>query len=555
VSTSPLFRRPRDDDGFTLVEILVSITVMGILMTALTSFFTTSLAVTKQQSGKQMAAQIADGAVEKVRAMRGSSVVTGRDRNSSDTQWNNPATGVSPYLADMREAWDSTAVFPAGATAPLPTQAVPVVVNGVSYSQYWYVGRCWQPAAGGDCGSTQTTGFVEFYRVVVAVTWPNVRCGATGICAYVTSTLVGNSEDPIFNPNQTVQPPAVSNPGAQVSTVTVAVSLQLTSSGGAPPVTWSGTGLPPGITVASNGLTTGTPTTAGTYNVVASATDAFGQTGTAAFTWTVNAVPVLTNPGDQASAIGDVVSLQPAMTGGSAPLTWSVTKPTAWGATGLPPGLSLNTTTGRISGTATTAGPARDVTLTVTDHFGVASSVTFKWRVQSLRAVSPGAQSTAAGNLGFVLLSATGGTGVYTWTFTNVPSGMSTTTSGLIWGFPDHGTQWLVTATVTDSAGATDSVTFDWTVTSNPSYVQVTSPSADRTDNLNANISFTAAASGGGGGGGYTWTATGLPTGVTITSGGVVSGRVTQTGTYTTTLTATSNNGKWAKYMFTWTVQ
>ncbi|MEU7476088.1 S8 family serine peptidase [Lentzea sp. NPDC042327] len=84
--------------------------------------------------------------------------------------------------------------------------------------------------------------------------------------------------------------PAVTNPGAQTSTVGTPVSLQLSASGGTPPYTWSVTGLPAGLSASSSGAISGTPTTAGTSSVTATVTDSTGKTGSATFSWTVNAV-------------------------------------------------------------------------------------------------------------------------------------------------------------------------------------------------------------------------------------------------------------------------
>jgi hypothetical protein len=87
---------------------------------------------------------------------------------------------------------------------------------------------------------------------------------------------------------------------------------------------------------------------------------------------TTNAVPVLTNPGNQTSVIGTPLSLQLV---GSDPAGQAVT----FGATPLPPGLAIATTTGRITGTPTTAG-SYVVTAVVTD--GVLSDAeTFTWTV------------------------------------------------------------------------------------------------------------------------------------------------------------------------------
>ncbi len=83
--------------------------------------------------------------------------------------------------------------------------------------------------------------------------------------------------------------PAVANPGNQSSVVGTAVTLNNSASGGTPPYTWSATGLPPGLSInSSTGQVTGTPTTAGSYNVTITATG--GGSGSTSFTWTVSTV-------------------------------------------------------------------------------------------------------------------------------------------------------------------------------------------------------------------------------------------------------------------------
>ncbi|WP_448700723.1 M4 family metallopeptidase, partial [Streptomyces avidinii] len=79
-------------------------------------------------------------------------------------------------------------------------------------------------------------------------------------------------------------------PIANQNTVTGgAVSLQVQATSTNPgALSYAATGLPAGLSInSSNGLISGTATTAGTSNVTVTVTDSQNQTGTAAFTWTV----------------------------------------------------------------------------------------------------------------------------------------------------------------------------------------------------------------------------------------------------------------------------
>lgn len=555
-------RRPSEptaDAGFSLIEMIVAITVIGVVMTALTSFFVTSLAATSRQRGTQVAIQLAGDGIERVRALKGSSVLAGRDHASSTRQWQDAVTGVLPYLTGMQQVWDPAAATDAGGSAALPTTPRSITINQVPYDVHWYVGRCWQPAAGGDCGTAQSAGYVGFLRVVSAVTWPENRC-TDGTCSFVTSTVVSDaSYEPVFNANSAAEAPKVDNPGEQFGEVSVPVSLQITGEDGAPPITWSAAGLPAGLTMNSSGLITGTPTVAEQPTVTVSSTDGFGLIGTAAFRWTVNALPKLTDPGDQVHGVKSAASLAMGVSGGTAPFTWAVTKPGPWGATGLPPGLSIAPATGVISGTPTTVGAAQQVTVTVTDRYGKAASTDFTWAITTPKLLTPGTQTSTAGSAATrVTLTATGGTAPYVFTATGLPPGLTITPAGVISGTPTRGTRFLVTLTVTDKAGVTDSVVIVWNVLGSASLLTITEPAGDLTgdlsDDVDEQVSVKVRATGGSGG--YQWSATGLPPGTTINqTAGLIGGRPTEEGTYTVTLTVRDSGGRTAYLMFRWTIR
>jgi subtilase family serine protease len=77
----------------------------------------------------------------------------------------------------------------------------------------------------------------------------------------------------------------VTNPGTQMGIAGKPVTLQIhATDSGAAPLTYTATGLPPGLSVNSSaGTITGTPSHAGAYTVTISATDAYTNSGTARF--------------------------------------------------------------------------------------------------------------------------------------------------------------------------------------------------------------------------------------------------------------------------------
>lgn len=166
----------------------------------------------------------------------------------------------------------------------------------------------------------------------------------------------------------------LTNPGAQASTVGVAVSKQLiaTDSAAGAALTFTAAGLPTGLSISSAGLVTGTPTAITTSSVTVRATDETGAFGTATFSWVTKNLVTVTNPGARTGTVGSPTSLQLAATdSAAATLTYS--------ATGLPTGLSMRSG-GLISGTPVKAG-AFSVTIRVTDQTGAFGTVVFSWPI------------------------------------------------------------------------------------------------------------------------------------------------------------------------------
>lgn len=137
----------------------------------------------------------------------------------------------------------------------------------------------------------------------------------------------------------------------------------VTATGGLAPYTFTATGtLPAGVSLSTAGVFSGTPTTVGPVTFTVQAADSETPAVTATQSYTVTIVPTLaiTTATLSAANIGVAYSATIAATGGVPPYTFAVTT----GA--LPTGITLNPTTGVLSGTPTSAG-SFVFTITATD--------------------------------------------------------------------------------------------------------------------------------------------------------------------------------------------
>ena len=322
---------------------------------------------------------------------------------------------------------------------------------------------------------------------------------------------------------------------------------------------YTATGLPSWLSLnSSTGVISGTPpvpTAPASYTVTVTAMDVLGYSVSGSFTVTVPTV---------APVFNSTPAAQTAQPGAA----WSYVAPAAtdvngygvtYSASGMPTGISFNASTHTFSGTPTTGG-TYTVTYTATPSTGSATSTTFTITVPNVAPVFSGSTSTQTlqpgASLSYQAPAATDANGYsITYSASGLPSGISfnASTRTFSGSLTTAGT-YTVTYTATSSAGTAVSQTFNITV---PTVTPVFSGGMSNQSGTAtlAMTSYTAPAATDANGASITYSASGLPAGISFTaSTRTFSGTPSTAGTYTVTYTATASTGTVASATFTITV-
>jgi PKD repeat protein len=323
--------------------------------------------------------------------------------------------------------------------------------------------------------------------------------------------------------------PVINSPATATGQADVAFSYQITATNGA--TSFGATGLPTGLVLnPATGLISGTASVATAMPVAVglSATNA-GGSGLGTLTLTIQPAgpaPVVTSAASASGRVGVAFSYT----------ILATHSPTSFAATSLPAGLSVNNSTGVISGVPGVAG-FYNVTLSASNYSGTGLSpfaLTIQLGVPSI--TSAGSASGVVGENFTYQISATNSPASFT--ASGLPAGLSVSPSGLISGAPAAAGTFPVSLGATNAAG-TGNGTLELTVKPKPAPPVITSAT---TASGQASVAFS-----------YQITATnsptsfaagGLPAGLNVdVTTGLITGTPTTAGSYPVSLSANNSGG------------
>lgn len=288
--------------------------------------------------------------------------------------------------------------------------------------------------------------------------------------------------------------------------------------------------------------------TARTFTLTA--THSSGGTSTASVTYNVSAPTISLSPTSlPTTKVNNSYNQTITASGGRSSYSFSYTG-------SLPPGLSLSSG-GTISGTPTSQG-SYNFTVTATDADGYTGSRAYTIQVDAQNITPTISQFQIAligpNNWGSSVSGGYGTTPQFRWSTTNASSVVISATSGntsgslnasstgspVLGSINAYGTT-TITLTATSSTGDVATATVYFVGPSGPSISL--SPSSLPGEYINRSYNQTVSASGGSAPYTYTHTAGTLPNGLSLSSGGSITGTTSATGTFTFTITATDASG------------
>lgn len=150
------------DGGFTLIEVLASLAVIGVVLTAATTFFIRSMVMIDLQGSRQVAIQVASTSLEQLRAMSGEPAMT----------WLLAKVDAGPLAA-------------------------PNTQGSLAYRQTWTCTDGPNPCVAASLATALSAGPI-LLGATVRVTWTSKDC-AGNQCSYSATTKVSiTTYEPVF---------------------------------------------------------------------------------------------------------------------------------------------------------------------------------------------------------------------------------------------------------------------------------------------------------------------------------------------------------------------
>lgn len=437
-----------------------------------------------------------------------------------------PSAGdLGEFIVAQNAGINFDGVIPAAPPLPIaPT--LNATINGATVGSPYNQVISATPGNAGDTLTFTVTGLpngLTFDNATNAIVGTPTAIGIFPLTITVTDQTNGSSTTGTTQ-IQVADAPIVFNPTPLTlnqGTVNVAYSQKLSVTGGYGAITYAITGsLPTGLSLTGDTIS-GTPTTAGSTSLTVQATDSQGYSQVATATLTI------VNPVQQApvacsgtnKVISSVNKFSLDIAGGIANGGQSVNYAPQAGTTFIAP--ATNFVSGEL---VTYVGTLDNMGFCVAATMTVAPGLNLNTISLPIGIVGSAYPNTA--------ITPAGGVAPYTVTVSGLPAGLTFDGANII-GTPAFGTNGTTTISISvnDAIGETVNSSLSLTINPPPAIV-VGATSLPATGTVG--VLYTGSASATGGVGALTWSASGLPTGVSIMPAGTISGTPSATGAFST---------------------
>ncbi|HTM50376.1 MAG TPA: putative Ig domain-containing protein, partial [Bryobacteraceae bacterium] len=396
-----------------------------------------------------------------------------------DQRGNSTSKSFSLTIQEPPLAISSVSPLPAGVVG-VPYSFTFVAVNGIK--PYGFSGSGLPPGlnlsqSGVLSGTPASAG--QFTLSVTVIDCLQCSNGASVDGSEGRSAQASKQFSLTINPAATTPPPTGGTAGNLAITsssplpagaVNSPYTFTFEATGGLKPYTFSATSTPPGLTLAANGVLSGTPTAPGQFTVSVGVSDS-GQgsarlSATQSFSLRIALGLTVTTPTPIAATLGSPLTVVMTSVGGVPRYLWFPVSGSA-----LPPGFTLDAGSGFLGGTPTAVGTFK-FSVQVQDGGGSVATAELTMNVAPALSVTTASPPPAGAGVDYSLpLAATGGNPPFTWAVDSgvLPPGLSLHPStGLLSGTPLSPGGFNFVIRVTDSARASVTKAFSLTVAAAP---------------------------------------------------------------------------------------